>query len=270
MWMRIVVEELEIFVFERKDVLDLGVDLHGRKGSALPAQLEFCLLQVVAVQVGISKGMDELSRLQATNLCDHHRKQGIGGNVKGYAEEDVRASLVQLAGEFPVSHIKLEQGMARRQGHVVHVGHVPGTDNMPSAVRLCFDLMDEVFDLVDFPAFTVRPVSPLVAIDRAQIAIFVCPLIPDADFVVLEVLDVGVPFQKPEQFDDDGPEVQLFGGDQRETLLKVEPHLVAKNADGARASTVGFCCPVVKDVLHQIVVLLHGKGDCIELASWAN
>ena len=54
--------------------------------------------------------------------------------------------------------------MAGWQGHLVHIGHIPSTDQVSSAIGLGFDLVDQVFDLIDFSTFSIGPVSPLVAI----------------------------------------------------------------------------------------------------------
>ena len=63
-----------------------------------------------------------------------------------------------------------------------------------------------------------------MAIDRTKIAVLVGPFVPDGDTVVLEVLDVGVAGYEPKEFVDDGFEVNLFGGQKRETFgMKVLP-----------------------------------------------
>ena len=56
----------------------------------------------------------------------------------------------------------------------------------------------------------------------------------------LQIAHVGVTAQEPQQFIDDRLEVQLLGGEERETLLQVEPHLMAEDTQGARAGTVSL------------------------------
>ena len=92
----------------------------------------------------------------------------------------------------------------------------------------------------------------MLAVHRAEVAILVRPFIPDADPILLEVFGVGAALQKPQQFVDDGFQVALLGGDQREALRQIEAHLVAEHADGAGAGAVGFFRAVVQHVLHQI------------------
>mgnify|MGYP006197158293 CR=1 FL=1 len=74
-----------------------------------------------------------------------------------------------------------------------------------------------------------------MAVNRPQLAIFISPLIPDADAVFLEVLDIGITLQKPQQLMDDRAQVQLLGCEEREALRQVEPHLVTEHAERARA-----------------------------------
>ena len=67
--------------------------------------------------------------------------------------------------------------------------------------------------------------------------------------MVVQVLDVGVAFQQPEQLVNDAFQMHLFRRDQRKTLRKVKAHLVAEHADGAGAGAVAFLVAVVEDVL---------------------
>ena len=42
-------------------------------------------------------------------------------------------------------------------------------------------------------------------------------------------------------------------------FLQVKTHLVAKNADSARAGTVMFLCAGIKNMLKKVEILLHGR-----------
>src|SRR3546814_3920413 len=64
--------------------------------------------------------------------------------------------------------------------------------------------------LVDMPPVRRRPGAPLRAVDGSEIAVFVGPLVPDGDAVLLEIGDIGVAPQEPQQFMDDRPQMQLF------------------------------------------------------------
>ncbi|MNT69144.1 hypothetical protein D3C72_2074390 [compost metagenome] len=81
--------------------------------------------------------------------------------------------------------------------------------------------------------------------------------------MLLQVLDVGVALQEPQQFMDDGFEVALLGGHHGEAVGQVEAHLVAEHTIGAGAGAValegaGFTHPA-----HQVEVLFH------RVAPWA-
>ena len=147
--------------------------------------------------------------------------------------------------------------MAGGQGHFVDLAHVPGADDQPARVRVGLDLFHHVADLVyDVPVRRV-PGAPLRPVHRSQVAVRIRPLVPDAHVVFLEVADVGVALQEPDQLVDDGLEVQLLGGDHGKALPQVETHLVAEHAQGACAGTVGLFRPVLAHVAHQVKILVH-------------
>src|SRR3546814_2261942 len=79
--------------------------------------------------------------------------------------------------------------------------------------------------LVDMPAVRRRPGTPLGAIDGTEIDVRVRPFVPDANAVLLQIPDVRVALQEPQQLVDDRLDVQLLGREQRETLGQVEAHL---------------------------------------------
>src|SRR3546814_16428391 len=89
-----------------------------------------------------------------------------------------------------------------------------------------------------FPSTTLF--RSLRAIDRPEVAFVVGPFVPDAHAMALQVGDVGVPREEPQQFMDDRLEMQLLGGQQREALGEVEAHRVAEQALGAGAGEVAI------------------------------
>ena len=93
------------------------------------------------------------------------------------------------------------------------------------------------------------PRAPLETINRTKVSIGVGPFVPDGDFVIGQVFDVGIPFKKPKEFVDDGTQVQFLGGEGGKAVGKIETHLVTENADGTGASTVFFLNTVVEDVI---------------------
>ena len=59
-------------------------------------------------------------------------------------------------------------------------------------------------------------------------------------------------------------DMQFFSCDQRKTFRQIEPHLVTKGADGARAGAVAFLHAGIQNMLQQGEVLLHGcKLKCL-------
>ena len=56
---------------------------------------------------------------------------------------------------------------------------------------------------------------------------------------------------------DDGLQMELFGGEQREAVGQIETHLIAENRVCAGAGSVGFDSAVVKDMSEQLLVLFH-------------
>lgn len=155
---------------------------------------------MVQVDVGVAGGVDEVAGLQAADVGYHHREQCVRGYVERDSEEGVGAALIELAGKLAFGHIELEQAVARRESHLVHLSGIPGGDQHPPGVRIVPDHVHYLGQLVDRAAVGCRPGAPLVAIDRAKVTVLVGPFVPDGDPVILEVLDVGVAGDEPQKF----------------------------------------------------------------------
>src|SRR5215813_8827275 len=97
-------------------------------------------------------------------------------------------------------------------------------------------------------------------IHRAEVATLVGPLIPDRDAMIVEIFDIGIAGEEPEQLVDDRLGVQLLGGDEREAVSEVEPHLVAEYGERAGTGPVALLDAVRKNAFHQVVVLAHRSG----------
>ena len=121
------------------------------------------------------------------------------------------------------------------------------------------DQRDQIGDLVDVAAVGGFPVAPLLAVDRAEVAVGIGPFVPDADACVLQPADVGVAAQEPQQLDDDRAQVQLLGGQQRKAVGKIEAHLGAEQRQGAGAGAVGLRDAFVEHFLHQIEIGPHRR-----------
>jgi len=97
----------------------------------------------------------------------------------------------------------------------------------------------------------------LITIDRTQVTGSGSPFVPDTDAVFLQVADVGVALQEPQQFVDDRLEVHLFGGDKGEALSQIKPHLVTEHTEGAGAGAIPFLDAFAAHMGEQLKVLLH-------------
>jgi hypothetical protein len=83
------------------------------------------------------------------------------------------------------------------------------------------------------------PPPPLLAVDGAELALRVRPLVPDADAVVLEVADVRLALDEPQQLVDHRAEVDLAVREQREPGGEIEAHLRTEQAARPDAGAVG-------------------------------
>jgi hypothetical protein len=171
---------LEVLILEVEDVLHLWVDNHLGQLTRLAAKLQLNLIHVVEIDMRITCSMDELAGLEATDLSHHHTQQGIRGNVEGNAQEAVGTTLIELQAKLTVCHIELEESMAGGQIHILDVGHIPGADNDTTTIGIILDGIYCLLNLVYEASVVIRPRTPLVAIDMAQVARNrVGPLIPD-------------------------------------------------------------------------------------------
>ena len=212
--------------------------MHLGQGARFARELQPDLFQVVSIDVCVSQCVYEITRFQPRGLRHHHEQQGIRGYVERDAEEAVRAALVELQAQPPVGHVELEKGMAGGEVHVVQVAHIPCADDDAARVRIVFNGVHGFLYLVDKATLVVRPRAPLVSIDVPKVAVRICPFVPYPYAVFLQVFHVCVSFQEPQQFIDDGLQVQFLGGEQGESVFQVEAHLVSEHADGARACAV--------------------------------
>ena len=120
-------------------------------------------------------------------------------------------------------------------------------------------LLHDIGDLVDGRAVRRGPRAPLRAVDRTEVAVRVGPLVPDPNAVIVEIFDVGIAGEEPEQFVDDRLEMQFLGREQRKTLGEIEPHLMAEHGQRPGAGTVVLLDAVSENPLHQVLVLAHGS-----------
>ena len=95
--------------------------------------------------------------------------------------------------------------------------------------------------------------TPLLSINGTKFSsFFVCPLVPDRYATFLKPTHVGLTAQKPEQFINDGTQVQFLGRECGEILPQIKPRLRAENGKRARAGAVGLKLAVIEDMPEQI------------------
>ena len=220
---------------------------------------------VIAVDVAVTAGPDEVADFQVALLRHHVGQKRIAGDVERHAQEDVCASLVQLTAKLTFaarncwgSHVKLKKRMARHERHLGQLGHIPSADDDASRIGVGFERVNHIADLVDVLAIRCRPATPLHTIHRTQVAVGAGPFVPNRAATLGQPVVVARTGEKPQQLDDDGFQVNFFGGDQRKTLAQIETHLVPEHAARASAGAVGFFDPVRVHVAHEIFV---GGGD---------
>lgn len=183
--MGVVALKLEVVEVETENVFLVWIEVHGGEWPWLAGELELALGDVVVVDVGIAKGVDEVAILQAAGLCNHHGEEGVGGNVERNAKEDVGGALVELAAEAAVGYIELKEDVARREVHGLELANIPCRDEETTGVGVVLNLADEIADLVDMATIGTTPRTPLMAIDRAELAVGASPFVPDGDIVVV-------------------------------------------------------------------------------------
>ena len=215
---------------------------------------------MIEIKVRVAERVHELTGLKPGHLRHHQRQQRVGGDVERHAEEDVGRALIELTGEPTVGDVELEQAVARRQRHLVDIGRVPGRDDEAARVRIAADGGDHARDLIDHAAVGRRPGAPLPAIDRSELAARIRPLVPNGDAMLVEIFDVGVAGEEPEQLVDDRSQVQLLGGGEREAAREVEAHLMTEHRQRAGAGAIVLLSAVGENPFQQVVVLTHGCG----------
>ena len=207
---------------------------------------------MVFIDVRIAEGMDEITILQAASLRNHHGEQSVRSNVERNAQKNVGTTLVKLAAKSSVGDIELKEDMTRRQSHLIHLTHVPRRNQQSTRIGIGLDIMNQILNLVDVAAIGTTPATPLTAVDRSQITILVSSLVPDCHLMVVQILNIRVPFEEPKEFVDNRAQVQLFGSQQRKTVIEMETHLITKRAYCACTRTVVFLHPLVKHMLQEI------------------
>ena len=95
--------------------------------------------------------------------------------------------------------------MAGRQGHLIHLARVPSRHNQAAAVRRAFDHLNQIRNLINrsnrhgaiCATRNLWEMSPLVAVNRAKIALFIGPFIPDGNAIFFEIANIRIAREEP-------------------------------------------------------------------------
>ena len=147
--------------------------------------------------------------------------------------------------------------MAGCQRHLVELADIPGVDDNPARAGVVFYEVDGVLDLVDGAAVGCLPRAPLLAVDRPEVAVFVGPFVPDRDVLLLQIGDISIALEKPQELADYRAQVKVFGGQTGKAIGEGEAQLIAESREGTDAGAVGFFASIVEAMADQIEVLLH-------------
>ena len=221
----LVAHELDPLEGKVVDLLHLGGDLQRRLVEGGLLQVLPHRLLVVLVEVEVPKVVDVERCLEAGDVRYHAMEQPVPGEVPRDAEEHVAAPLVDDHLKLVVAHEELVHHVARRQRHPVKVGHIPAVhDEAPpdaggGVLLHGADPLDDGGELVNHRSIGPHAAPPLCAIDRAQVAVGSGPLIPDADIMSLEVVDVGAAGDHPQDLAGDPVEVDELAGEDGEVAV---------------------------------------------------
>ena len=167
------------------------------------------------------------------------------------------------------SHFAVSDVVLRRFFLIRQQGDVPCTDDVPAAVGVGADGVDDGGYLIVYFAVRSFPGPPLGTVDRAEITVFGGPFVPDGDLVVVQVPDIRAALQEPEQFADDGTDVQALGGQKRKTVFQVVPDHPAEDGAGTGSGTVALVNAKVQYFLQQVQILTFHfsvvSGKCLSL-----
>ena len=98
-----------------------------------------------------------------------------------------------------------------------------------------------------------------MTVDRSQVSVRIGPFVPDGHLMVMQVFDIGIPLDKPQQFVYNRAQMDFLRSQKGETLRKVKSHLIAENGLCAGTRPVGLHMPVLHDMLQKLQILLHEK-----------
>ena len=96
---RIVADQLEVLVPKIPKLLWGVTKVQDRQRTRRAAQLLTDLLEMIPIDVDISKSMDKISRHHPANNGDHLSQQRVGRNVERNTQKQVSTPLIQLTAQ---------------------------------------------------------------------------------------------------------------------------------------------------------------------------
>ena len=88
-----------------------------------------------------------------------------------------------------------------------------------TAFGAVFEAVEYVLKLIDTATVAGWPAPPLGAVQRAQVALFGRPLIPNRHAVFAQPLGIGVAIQKPDQLVHHATKMDFLGSDERKPVI---------------------------------------------------
>lgn len=95
-WVMGVIDKFEVRKSELVDVSLFGIQLQEREWMRNSFQLVLQRLDMIRIDVSVSKGVDELTALETTDLGEHASQQCITRDIEGNSKTQVTRSLVHL------------------------------------------------------------------------------------------------------------------------------------------------------------------------------
>ena len=137
---------------------------------------------------------------------------------------------------------------------------------MTARIRVFLQSFDEVNDLVEVTAVMGWPGAPLIAVDRPEVTVGIGPFVPDMDAVFLQIGNIGIALQEPEQLMDDGFQMQLLGGQHREAVGQIKTHLIAEDRACPGAGAIATVRARLHHMTQEVEILFHEGPPPIRFA----
>ena len=204
-------------------------------------------INVILVNVSVSNHMDESTGSQTGDMGEHVDERTIGRDVEGDAKKEIAGSLIELAIEKRfVSNRELGHDVTRRKGHLFEIRDVPCRKKDSSRVWIVPEETNNLCELIDALTRVIgrvrdvfrAPVSPLKAVNRAQITFLVrvetSPVeklsasvgVPKVNVSLVQIRDRCRSRDEPQKLSDDLIDENLFCCDHGKSLFCFD--LIAK------------------------------------------